>query len=133
MQIYPTQEKIMKLQEMARLLKNGDKKVKSRTVAKMIGIMVSNTIGNEYGNNHYRWLELDKINALAMNRGNYDKIMSISEKAKMEIGWWLQNIHSGVKNIRISAPKLIMKSDASNTGWGACSDRKDISGRMGLS
>ena len=56
MQIYPTQQKIEKLQELARPLKEGNKKVKIRTVAKMTGIMVSNTIVNEYGNNYYRRL-----------------------------------------------------------------------------
>lgn len=117
MQIYPTQEKIQKVESLSRTLLQ-KKKYKIRTVAKLIGNYVANTVGCEYGSNHYRYLELDKINALAMNRGDYDQKMNISDKARDEIRWWLNNISRSVRNIRITAPKIVMKSDASNTGWG---------------
>ena len=77
MTIYLTQTKIDNtIKLISHLIKQ--KRIKIRQVAKVIGTCVSNTVGSEYGGNYFRILEIDKINALASNRGNYDAQMKIS-------------------------------------------------------
>ena len=49
-----------------------------RQVAEVIGILVSNFPGAEYGPLHYRHLECDKYKALIANKGNFSSVMRLS-------------------------------------------------------
>ena len=42
--------------------------------------------------------EIEKIEALARVKGNYEGYMSISDRAKEEISWWLRNMNSSFRN-----------------------------------
>ena len=45
--------------------------------------------------------------------------MTLSQKAREELHWWVQNVTSAFRNIMPTDPDLILTTDASNTGWGA--------------
>ena len=94
--------------------------VKIRTVAKLIGKFTSSFVGVMYGPLHYRYLEHDKVTALKFNKGNFNKTMSISEKGKIDIIWWKENILGSYNHIGIGnpSPNMILTTDASNSGWG---------------
>ena len=63
-----------------------------REVARVIGKIIAACPGNMYGLLHYRCLEKDKTIALKHNKGNFDKKMTLSAKAKAELKWWIDNI-----------------------------------------
>ena len=62
-----------------------------KRVAEVIGILVSNFPGAQYGPLHYRHLERDKYLALLANKGDYGGKMQLSPPALTELKWWRDN------------------------------------------
>ena len=89
-----------------------------RQVAKVVGKLVAALPGVKYGQLYYRCIDIDKIRALALHKGNYEGTMTLSKQAKLDLQWWVQNIHVSSKPILTPNPQLILQSDASNLGWG---------------
>ena len=118
MTIVPTQNKKEKTITMISSLL-AQRRPKIRQVAKVVGTCISNTVGSDYGGNYIKILEIDKIQALAKRRGNYDAHMTISDRAKNDIHWWIINMDSTLRHIRQEPPSVEILTDASNLGWGA--------------
>ena len=76
MVVRPTADKIQAFQELARGIL-GDRHPRIRQVARLIGKMVDLCKGCEYGINHYRSLEMDKILALKSARGDFEGRMRV--------------------------------------------------------
>ena len=103
---------------------------KIRFVASAIGFIVDLCKGVEYGQNHYRFLERDKIEALKIaGRKGYNGMMKLSPQALIELSWWESNVLSRSKKIRVGKPNLTIVTDASELGWGAVSDGERTGGR----
>ena len=118
MTVSPTPHKVEKtIKVCSCLLKNASPTITQ--VAEVIGILISNFPGTKYGPLHYRALELCKINALQKARGDYSSTMTLSPQAKLELVWWIDNIATASKPAQCPNPDLVIKSDASNLGWGA--------------
>lgn len=49
---------------------------------------------------HYRQLKSDKINALKKSQGDYNTVVILSNLARLDLGWWIQNIESANNPIR---------------------------------
>ena len=77
-----------------------------RSVAKVIGFLVSSFPAVEFAEMHYRQLELDKICALRANKGNFDSIMTLSAQSKTELTWWIDNVLTASKPISHGNPDL---------------------------
>lgn len=90
-----------------------------RKVAEVIGKMVASFPWVQKGPLYYRQLENDKIQALREKYGNFDRPMVISGTAKVDLKWWINNIHTSYKPIRVAPPVMKLKSDASHLGCGA--------------
>jgi len=60
-----------------------------RDVAQVLGLMVSSFPGVMYGPLHHKFLELDKTHALKINKGSFDKNMSLSMEAITDLKWWV--------------------------------------------
>ena len=71
MTVSPTQEKVLKTincwTELLRPLP-----LSIQQVSQVLGTLISNFPGVEYGPLHYRCLEVDKIQALRANHGNFN-------------------------------------------------------------
>ena len=93
-----------------------------RAVAELIGIFVSSFTAVEFGRLHYRQLESEKVQALKRVAGDYDKTFYLSEDAKTEIQWWIDNINSQIRHIEHGKISFLLTTDASNQGWGAVFD-----------
>ena len=64
-----------------------------RSVAELIGLMVSSVTGVEFVRLHdYRFLESDKVQALKVALGDFDKSVVLSEDARSDVQWWLDNV-----------------------------------------
>ena len=90
-----------------------------REVAQVIGLIVSSFPAVQYAQLHYRTLESEKIHALKVNAGNYESTMTLSQMAKTELTWWIENIDMASRPIMFGNPDITITTDASNLGWGA--------------
>lgn len=64
-----------------------------RMLVRVIGLIVVSFFVVEYGLLFYRSLEMDKIKVLKENNGNFDVMLSILEKFKSELFWWIENVY----------------------------------------
>lgn len=97
----------------------GSKYISIRTVAKLLGKFSSSFIGVKMGKLHYRALERIKIKALKINKGKFDKPMTINMAARNDILWWKNNIVDSFSPIIKENPTVTLYTDASSFGWGA--------------
>ena len=100
-----------------------------RDVARLLGLMTSSYPGVMYGALHYRALEMGKTCALKQNKGNFDRPMTLSSEAKSDIQWWIDSISEAYNPVNHGDPDVIMTTDASLLGWGACLDGMTTGGR----
>lgn len=91
---------------------------KIRSVAHVIGLLVSAFPAVYQGPLHYRYLERDKTKALLQVQ-SYQGKMTISSESIMELKWWIQNLetHNG-KPVQFQDPTIVITTDASKKGWG---------------
>ena len=97
----------------------GKTRLSIREVAGLVGLMIAYQVGVQYGGAHIKALEKDKIKALAKKKGNFDAMMAISKEGKEDIEWWVSEIGSAEKMIRLESPEVEICTDASTQGWGA--------------
>ena len=93
--------------------------VNIRDVARTLGYMVSSFPAITFGAAHYRCLEQDKVKALQISQGNFDKMMTLSDSAIQDSDWWLQNLAHSYGIIGKTPFVHTIYSDASLQGCGA--------------
>ena len=103
-----------------------------RSVAQVIGFLVSSFPAAEFAEMHYRHLELDKICALRESKGNFDAIMTLSPLSRTELTWWVNNVTHASKAISHGNPNLTLTTDASKVGWGAVCGNTSTGGLWSL-
>ncbi|XP_015763048.1 PREDICTED: uncharacterized protein LOC107342108 [Acropora digitifera] len=98
-------------------------------VAEVIGLLVSNFPGAQYGPLHYRSVESDKIQALKINKGNYKSHMQLTSSSIADLKWWIANMPTVQRDIVRCNPSMVIQTDASKKGWGAALGNQEIGGR----
>ena len=106
-----------------------DSSSKIRDIASLIGLLISSLPGVQYGALFCRYLELCKISALKHSRGNFDKNMTLDDNAKLELKWWIANVMSSYKTIRVPPHSHCITTDASLSGWGCVYMNETTGGR----
>ena len=89
-----------------------------RAVAQIIGMMVACFPVVEYGQLFYRQLEIDKIAALKLHKGDFHMPMQLSAVARADANWWITSVLTSKKKIDHGKIDHVMYTDASNKGWG---------------
>ena len=102
--------------------------VKIRSVARVLGLMVSTFSAVEFAPLYYRNIEKE-ISALKSSQGNFESTMYISDEMKSELKWWIDNLATQKRHICHGNANLIITSDASSHGWGAICAEKRVGGR----
>ena len=74
-------------------------------------------------------MEIEKSASLKSKKGNFDANMSLSEKARSDIQWWISNAHLSIKVINHGGIDFTMSTDASLLGWGASLENTTAGGR----
>lgn len=117
MTVMLTPEKAQKLLLAARalLLENNPT---IRAVAHFTGLMVASFPGVPHGKLFYRLIDNEKNVALKFSRGNFEAKMYLSQDAKTDLVWWIDNITKCYSPIDHGHPDLVLQSDASKKGWG---------------
>ena len=127
-----TEEKHTKLNEkIDKLLRNKTQTI--RSVASVIGSMISYLPAVRYGLMHYRVLERDKIKALRDNKGNFEACMTLSDKAIEQLKWWRYESKRYPAMVESSEPQYVICTDASGAGWGAKMADQECGGRWNVS
>ena len=98
-------------------------------LAEVIGIIVSNFPGVEFGPLFYRSLERDKSLTLKHNKGDFSSTLQLSPDAIADLNWWCKNIESATKGVTKGNPDIVITTDASTLGWGAVLDKQSIGGQ----
>ena len=89
-----------------------------RDLASLIGKLIASFPAVCYGPLHFRLLEDTKKEALKASRGDFDVLTVLSDGAREELNWWMDNLHTASKSILSSEPDISIETDASMTGWG---------------
>lgn len=104
------------------------RKVKIRKFSQVIGTLASICPAVKYGWIYLKALEREKFLALKKNNGMYSRIMYIASYLKKDLFWWLNQIEGSNQNIKAPDYNLVIYSDASKSGWGACCNNQDAKG-----
>ena len=129
MSVEPTRDKIEKAKRKINKILNANE-IKIREVASITGLLVDMCKGVEYGLSHYKALEVDKINALKrVGAAQFEGYMWLSDQAKDDLQWWLDNLDGNSKRIKTKVPSIVLTTDASLLGWGAVMRDKSVGGR----
>lgn len=128
MEIRLTEEKAQEIVEQCTaLLKTNRPTI--RVVSSVIGKLVATFPGVQQGPLHYRELEKEKIWSLKLNKGHFDRRMSLTQASVKELTWWIENVTTAKKKIGNGTPTVHLSSDASGQGWGASNGSVHIGGR----
>ena len=100
MKVSLTSDKKQQLKSLLMGLLNSDK-IKTRKIACVIVKLISTFSASAYGPLYFRQFESDKVDALKISNGNFYQFMTLSNEAKYEISWWLQNIDEKFKPIQL--------------------------------
>ncbi|MEW8548535.1 MAG: reverse transcriptase domain-containing protein [Candidatus Thiodiazotropha sp.] len=103
--------------------------VKIRSVARVLGLMVSTFSAVEFAPLFYRTIEKEKILALKSSQGDFESTMFISDEMKSELKWWIDNLATQKRHICHGNADMIITTDASSYGWGAICKGKKVGGR----
>ena len=91
-------------------------------LAQLVGTLVSCLPGVQFGQLHYRNLEIEKNLALRKHKGNYEAQITLSSSAKDKLSWWIQKAHKAFNPISHGNPLLELRTAASKKGWGVYLD-----------
>ena len=75
-----------------------------REVATVVGKLVSCFPAVAHGAMHYRFLDVNKNNALRKFKGNYEAFMFLDQDMKSDLQWWLDNIDTAFADILCRYP-----------------------------
>ena len=93
-----------------------------REAASVVGLMISCFPGVKYAPLFYRALENDKTDALKQTGWSHDEHMQISDFAKKDLSWWLENVDHDPCPIMPTELSVTLKCDSSLEGWGSVID-----------
>jgi hypothetical protein len=91
-----------------------------KQLAKLIGTLVASIPGVQYGKLFYRSLDNHKTAALKTSKGNFNAPTKLPENCRDDLQWWAQNIGITCREIIVPKPTVVIETDASDIGWGAC-------------
>ena len=117
MTVYPTSEKIEKIIHTCQgLLQCPHPTI--REMASTLGLLISNFPAAQLGLLYIRSLDMDKTEALRLNKGNFDAFMQLSELSRSDLQWWVNSARSLHNPITLPQPEITLYTDASKEGWG---------------
>lgn len=88
---------------------------------KVVGRLSSSAIAVLPAPLQYRAIQRQQILELS-SKQNYEALLTLSQEARKELSWWIQNLQLNNGRLLISPPpQLVIASDASLQGWGAYS------------
>ena len=99
--------------------------VSIQSLAELIGHLVAALPGVLFGTIFIKQLKIIKIKSLAKNKGNYATCIRLTDEVKADIQRWIDHITESAYPVRVIKPSLVIRIDATKTGWlGVCDGRR---------
>jgi hypothetical protein len=108
------------------------KNITIRDLSRVTGSMVASFPGVQYAQLFYRSSDNLKNEKMKSSYGNLDATITLSQTVKQDLKWWIGHIETAEKRILLKPYSLVIETDASNTGWGACIENKPGNSTGGL-
>lgn len=127
--VFLPEEKIDKIKEKSsKILHASESSI--REISVLIGLYMSSRCAILLAPLFCRYLDMEKCRALQENSSDYDAKFSLSDLAKQEILWWINNVeNSNGKMISYGSPSFYLETDASTQGWGGVFNGIETQGR----
>ena len=106
--------------------------IKIRKFAQIIGKIVAALPGSRFGALYYRGLDENKQYGLRKSKHNYEAYVELFQESVTELTWWQENLPNMFNKISEDPPSVSVHSDASDTGWGAHFQGRNIGGNWSL-
>ena len=119
MTITLTSEKAQKIKVACKNLLQSQK-TSIKNLSRVVGLLVASIPGVQYGKLLYRSLDNHKSAALKENKGDFTAQTELTQTCKQDLLWWAENIEHESRNIITPKPDVVIETDASDMGWGAC-------------
>lgn len=112
-----TEKKALSLRDTAHGIVH-DNSVTILQVAQLVGKMVASFPAVMYGELFYRQIDMEKTQALADSKGNFEAKMTLSKSAREDLNWWIDNIMHASRPVSLPMPSVTLQSDSSSKAWG---------------
>lgn len=99
-----------------------------REWASFIGLLISICPAVKYGWLYTKIFEKVKIAKLLQHNMNFDANIQLPPKIRPDLYWWKSNIFTSFNDIKRDSFSLEIFTDASLSGWGACSKNESTHG-----
>lgn len=109
------------------------KRFSIRFLAQAIGLIVSSFSAVLWGPLFYRGLDRLKINALRESKGDFEAEVQLSVEADAELDWWISEIDHAFYPLDRTQPDIVLKTDASHSGYGSVCQSTKAGGRWSKS
>ena len=95
-------------------------KISIRFLAKIIGCCVATFPTTDWEQLHYHSMEHFKTTQLAVNNNNWNAKVTLNDKCKSQIVWWMNNIFSQkfCHSLEQQKADISFFTDSSKSGWG---------------
>lgn len=122
MKVSLPQEKVDRIIEICKELV-ANERTTVRQLARAIGLIVSSFLAINFGQLHYRQLEVYKFQCLQVHN-RYDREVDLPVNVCSELTWWVENVESAngrdiTSILGLVKSQMEIYSDASKLGWGA--------------
>jgi len=126
-----TTEKIAKVKNSCKNLKDM-KKFSIRTLAQVIGQIVSCFPAVLWGPLFYRNLDRLKTQSLKENKGDFDAVTALTKDAERELNWWINEVEHSFFPLAKTQPEIEIECDASKMGYGSVCGAHKAGGRWSI-
>ena len=91
-----------------------------RELAHIVGVLASTRLAVLPAPLHYRALQRQKNEGLHHHL-SYESMVTLSSQSREDLQWWINHLsRNNGRPIHHLPPNMVIESDASDTGWGAC-------------
>ena len=127
----PVQKMKEILSECRHLLR--DKVTTIHKLARLVGMLVATNLAVPPALLHYRALQALKIDALHRHH-SYESVVILNHQSTLDLTWWIDHLTRQNSSPIVQSPLMMtIESDASNSGWGACSNNLATGGQWSAS
>ena len=119
MDVTLSSRKVIKIRDLGNFVL-ASTRVSVRLLSSFIGNLVAAGPGVPVAPVRYKYLELVRNRALVGSRGDYEAKVTLDTHARQLVLWWTNNIHLQSRSLLCDPVSVVLTTDASLSGWGAC-------------
>jgi len=127
MTVTVTREKGLKIINLCNKLRSRDV-CTIRQLAEVIGVLVASEPAVDFAPLYYKGMEHYKNIMLQCHKGDYEVTVSLPNKVKCDLLWWVDNILHVNRSLLREKPSVTLTSDSSDFAWGGVREEQSAGG-----